>query len=102
MARTGSCLSSQLVAKGRETAALLHVLLGQQLPAGSPTLHVPVGLTKQILRCCDRVLAALHGSASTEDNDDTAGSGRKRKTERGSAGSPAAAASSKRIRCVVD
>ncbi|KAF0927816.1 hypothetical protein E2562_036236 [Oryza meyeriana var. granulata] len=92
-----NALPAQLVAEGRKTAARLHdLLIGcLQLTAGSPTLYGPVGLAEQILFCFDRTLAKLHGVAGTED--DFAGSGRKRKPERGSAGAPSAT-SSKRIR----
>uniref|UniRef100_A0A0E0L3U8 WRKY domain-containing protein n=1 Tax=Oryza punctata TaxID=4537 RepID=A0A0E0L3U8_ORYPU len=90
--------ASQLLTKGRKSAARLHDLLGQQLlAAGSPsTLHGPLVLTEQILCCFDRALAALHGGAAGTE-DDAAGSGRKCKPERGSAGARASA-SSKRIR----
>ncbi|KAL6619058.1 hypothetical protein ACP70R_034197 [Stipagrostis hirtigluma subsp. patula] len=85
MASAPACAASELVAKGRDSAAVLQALLGQQPAVGgaSATPHGLRDLAEQIIRCCDRALAALQGG------------GRKRKPE---PGGPAAPASSKRMR----
>ncbi|KAL6609781.1 hypothetical protein ACP70R_039750 [Stipagrostis hirtigluma subsp. patula] len=85
MASAPACAASELVAKGRDSAAVLQALLDQQ-PAVGGASATPQGLrdlVEQIIRCCDRALAALQGG------------GRKRKPERGGL---AAQASSKRMR----
>uniref|UniRef100_A0A0E0L3U7 Uncharacterized protein n=1 Tax=Oryza punctata TaxID=4537 RepID=A0A0E0L3U7_ORYPU len=82
--------TAQLVAEGRESAARLYALLSRchQLLVGSSALHGPVGLAEQILLCFDRALAKLHGvdDVAGAEDDDAAGSGRKRKPGRGLAG----------------
>nr|CAB3461176.1 unnamed protein product [Digitaria exilis] len=96
--------ASELVARGRDSAAVLQaLLLGQQpVVAAGPTPRCLQELTDEILRCCDRALAALRES-STEEDAAAAGSGtRKRKTERGygpaAHASPATSSNSKRMR----
>ncbi|KAL6841420.1 hypothetical protein ACP4OV_028938 [Aristida adscensionis] len=89
-----ACAASELVAKGRESAAVLQDLLvggglGQQPAVGASA--TPRNLVEQIIRCCDRALAALQAGAAAGGG----GGGRKRKPERGG---PVAAASSKRMR----
>ncbi|TKW26723.1 hypothetical protein SEVIR_3G208800v4 [Setaria viridis] len=97
------CAALKLVARGRESAAVLQtLLLGQQAPADGSASAAPHGLqelTNQILRCCDRALAALRHSGTEEEDADAAGGIRKRKPERGN-GAPAAspARASKRMR----
>lgn len=49
---------SELVVRGRESAAVLEALL----QGGSPQEHAGIReLAAEILLCCDRALAALHG-----------------------------------------
>ncbi|CAN6337287.1 unnamed protein product [Urochloa humidicola] len=98
------CAASELVARGRDSAAVLQaLLLGQQPPAvggASATPHGLRELTDQILRCCDRALAALRRSGTEEDADASSAGIRKRKTERTRGHSPDAspAKRSKRMR----
>lgn len=64
-----ACVASELVAKGRESVANLQDLLCQQEVAAD---EMPDGireLTEQILRCCDRALAALRGGAEDPAGD---------------------------------
>lgn len=66
-------LVSQLMLQGRESAAVLEALLQD----ASPDQHAGVReLAAEILRCCDRALAALHGAVA-----DDGSSGRKRKSD---------------------
>ncbi|XP_047043787.1 transcription factor WRKY45-2-like [Lolium rigidum] len=68
-----ACSLSKLMVQGRESAAALEALLR----GASPQEHGEVQeLAAEILRCCDRALAALHHG---EVADDGAG-GRKRKS----------------------
>ncbi|CAL4894084.1 unnamed protein product [Urochloa decumbens] len=96
-----ACAASELVARGRESAAVLQaLLLGQQAPAVGGAGATPHGfreLTDQILRCCDRALAALRRSGTEDDADSGAGV-RKRKPERGYSSSDSPARTSKRMR----
>ncbi|XP_047094044.1 transcription factor WRKY45-2-like [Lolium rigidum] len=81
-----ACSLSKLMVQGRESAAALEALLR----GASPQEHGEVQeLAAEILRCCDRALAALHHG---EVADDGAG-GRKRKS-----GAAARTRSSKRTR----
>ena len=94
-----ACAASELVAKGRESAAVLQALLvGQQPVVGAvATPHGLRDLTEQILLCCDRALAALR--SGTAEGAAAGGGTRKRKPERvygGQAAPPAT--SSKRTR----
>ncbi|RLN30241.1 putative WRKY transcription factor 70 [Panicum miliaceum] len=88
--------ASELVAKGRRSAASLRAMLGQQ-PAVGGAGATPHGLQVQdlvdkILRCCDRALAALRAT------EDAASSARKRrKPEQGAAPTPATSSNSKRM-----
>ncbi|CAL4894086.1 unnamed protein product [Urochloa decumbens] len=92
MASAPACAASELVAKGRRSAAFLQAMLGQQPASGAgATPHGVQDLADEILRCCDRALAALHGATVA-----AAGSAKKRKPEHGPAATPAT--SSKRIR----
>jgi hypothetical protein len=83
--RAPACAASELVARGRESAAVLQaLLLGPQAPVAdggaSATPHGLRELTDQILRCCDRALAALrHSGTEKEDADAAAGIRKKRK-----------------------
>ncbi|CAN6332691.1 unnamed protein product [Urochloa humidicola] len=97
MASAPACAASELVAKGRKSAAFLQAMLGQQPAVGEgATPHGLQDLAEEILRCCDRALAALHG-AMDEAAAVSAGSTRKRKPEDGPP-SPLPAASSKKMR----
>ncbi|CAL4901314.1 unnamed protein product [Urochloa decumbens] len=97
MASAPACAASELVAKGRKSAAFLQAMLGQQPASGAgATPHGLQDLADEILRCCDRALAALHG-AMEEAAHAAAGSARKRKPEHGPVAIPPAT-SSKRIR----
>jgi hypothetical protein len=97
-----ACKATELVAKGRESAAVLKAMLGQ-LPAVVGAGAMPHGLrdlAEQILRCCDRALAALHSGTGT-GTEEAASSSRKRKPEREgglAAAAPPAATGSKRMR----
>ncbi|KAL6619060.1 hypothetical protein ACP70R_034199 [Stipagrostis hirtigluma subsp. patula] len=54
-------MASELVARGRESAAALEALLHGAPTAPAPAPHGSLReLAAQILRCCDRALAALH------------------------------------------
>ncbi|KAF8703740.1 hypothetical protein HU200_031827 [Digitaria exilis] len=97
--------ASELVARGRDSAAVLQaLLLGQQpvVAGAGATPHGLQELTDEILRCCDRALAALRESSTEEDAAAAAGGTRKRKTERGygpaAHASPATSSNSKRMR----
>ncbi|XP_047043784.1 transcription factor WRKY45-2-like [Lolium rigidum] len=66
-------LVSELMVQGRQSAAVLEALL-QDAP---PTEHAGIReLAAEILRCCDRALAALHHGGVADGGD----SGRKRKS----------------------
>ena len=93
-----ACAASELVAKGRESAAVLQALLvGQQPVVGAvATPHGLRELTEQILRCCDRALAALR--SGTAEGAAASGGTRKRKPERGYGPAAPPARSSKRTR----
>nr|XP_034568746.1 probable WRKY transcription factor 63 isoform X2 [Setaria viridis] len=79
---------SEILAKGRESAARLHAMLDQQqLPEISTMPHELQDLVEQILHCCDRALAALSGSM-----------GKKRKPERGGPADLPSTTRSKRLR----
>lgn len=101
MASMPACAASELVAKGRESAAVLKAVLGQ-LPAvvvgaGATTPHGLRDLAEEILRCCDRALAALH--SGTGIGTEEAGSPRKRKPEgEGGLAAPPSPTGSKRMR----
>ncbi|KAI5018965.1 hypothetical protein ZWY2020_043853 [Hordeum vulgare] len=62
-------VASELVARGRESAAVLEALLDDASTQGHGGIRE---LAAEILRCCDRALAALHGAPATS---------RKRKSE---------------------
>ncbi|CAN6327852.1 unnamed protein product [Urochloa humidicola] len=95
MASAPACAASELVAKGRKSAAFLQAMLGKQPACGAgATPHGLQDLAEEILRCCDRALAALHGAM---EEAAAAGSARKRKPEHGPP-APPPAKSSKRIR----
>lgn len=80
--------ASEILAKGRESAARLHAMLDQQqLPEISTMPHELQDLVEQILHCCDRALAALNGSM-----------GKKRKPERGGPADLPSTTRSKRLR----
>jgi hypothetical protein len=102
MASMPACAATELVAKGRESAAVLKAMLGQ-LPAVVGAGAMPHGLrdlAEQILRCCDRALAALHSGTGT-GTEEAASSSTKRKPEREgglAAAAPPAATGSKRMR----
>ncbi|KAG2481260.1 hypothetical protein PVAP13_J683232 [Panicum virgatum] len=94
-----ACAASELVAKGRESAAVLQALLAGQQPAVGAVVETPHGLqelTEQILRCCDRALAALR--SGTAEGAAASGGTRKRKPERGYGPAAPPATSSKRTR----
>lgn len=61
-----ACAATELVAKGRESAAVLKAMLGQ-LPAAATPHDGLRDLAEQVLRCCDRALAALLRGAATEE-----------------------------------
>ncbi|KAK1697401.1 hypothetical protein QYE76_014098 [Lolium multiflorum] len=66
-------LVSELMVQGRQSAAVLEALLQD----ASPTEHAGIReLAAEILRCCDRALAALHHGGVADGGD----SGRKRKS----------------------
>ncbi|CAN6346443.1 unnamed protein product [Urochloa humidicola] len=95
-----ACAALELVARGRDSAAVLQaLLLGQQSPEDGSASATPHGLrelTDQILRCCDRALAALRHSGTEED---AAGGGiRKRKPECGYSPAASPGKRSKRMR----
>ncbi|CAN6337286.1 unnamed protein product [Urochloa humidicola] len=95
MASAPACAASELVARGRKSAAFLQAMLGQQPASGAgATPHGLQDLAEEILRRCDRALAALHGAM---EEAAAAGSARKRKPEHGPPAAPPAM-SSKRIR----
>ncbi|KAM0848594.1 hypothetical protein ACQ4PT_054267 [Festuca glaucescens] len=59
-------LVSELMAQGRQSAAVLEALLQDT----SPTEHGGIReLAAEILRCCDRALAALHHGGVADDGD---------------------------------
>lgn len=63
-----ACAATELVAKGRESAAVLKAMLGQLPAAATPHEHDGLrDLAEQVLRCCDRALAALLRGAATEE-----------------------------------
>jgi hypothetical protein len=69
-------LVSELMVQGRQSAAVLEALLQD----ASPTEHAGIReLAAEILRCCDRALAALHGRVDGADS--VAPAGRKRKSD---------------------
>ncbi|KAM0822608.1 hypothetical protein ACQ4PT_071392 [Festuca glaucescens] len=66
-------LVSELMVQGRQSAAVLDALLQD----ASPTEHGGIReIAAEILRCCDRALAALHHGGVADDGD----GGRKRKS----------------------
>lgn len=65
-----ACAASELVAKGRESAANLQDLLGQQAVAADEVPDDIRELTEQILRCCDSALAALRRGVEDPAGDD--------------------------------
>ncbi|KAF8719461.1 hypothetical protein HU200_024181 [Digitaria exilis] len=71
MASAPSCAVSDLVAKGKESAIALRAMLGATPPDDLGDL------AEQILRCCDRALAALRGATK----ESSAAATRKRKPE---------------------
>ncbi|CAM0954992.1 unnamed protein product [Alopecurus aequalis] len=73
-------LVSKLMVQGRQSAAVLEALLQDASPHESAGVRE---LAAEILRCCDRALAALHGGNGDGDSDGAmvAGAGgRKRKS----------------------
>lgn len=69
---------SELMAQGRESAAALEALLRGASPLAHGGLQE---LAEQILRCCDRALAALHGGGG--ELSASGGADRKRKSAPG-------------------
>ena len=93
--------ASELVARGRKSAASLRAMLGQQQPEGGGAGATPRGLqvqdlVEQILRCFDRALAALR--AATEDAAAASSARKRRKPEQGAVPIPATSSNSKRMR----
>ena len=94
--------ASELVARGRKSAASLRAMLGQQQPEGGGAGATPRGLqvqdlVEQILNCCDRALAALR--AATEDAAAASSARKRRKPEQGAVDpTPATSSNSKRMR----
>jgi hypothetical protein len=89
--------ASELVAKGRKSAAFLRSLLGQQPAVGAGAApHGLQDLAEQILRCCDRALAALR--AATEDAAAASSARKRRNPEQGAVSTPATSSNSKRMR----
>ncbi|PUZ65513.1 hypothetical protein GQ55_3G229300 [Panicum hallii var. hallii] len=89
--------ASELVAKGRKSAAFLRSLLGQQPAVGAGAApHGLQDLAEQILRCCDRALAALR--AATEDAAAASSARKRRNPEQGAVPTPATSSNSKRMR----
>jgi len=93
--------ASELVARGRKSAASLRAMLGQQQPEGGGAGATPRGLqvqdlVEQILNCCDRALAALR--AATEDAAAATSARKRRKPEQGAVPIPATSSNSKRMR----
>ncbi|KAL6609783.1 hypothetical protein ACP70R_039752 [Stipagrostis hirtigluma subsp. patula] len=83
---TAASMASELVARGRESAAALEALLHGAPTPPAPAPHGSLReLAAQILRCCDRALAALHGEGVV---DAAAGGSatRKRRSPPGAAG----------------
>jgi hypothetical protein len=79
MATRPTCAVSDLIARGKESTAVLQTLLGKQATAAGEMPHGIWELTEQILRCCDRALAALQ-----EGTEHAASGGdRKRKSDHG-------------------
>ncbi|TVU19872.1 EcWRKY-7, partial [Eragrostis curvula] len=72
--------AAELIAKGRESAAVLQALLGHQPPAAREMPHGIRGLVEQILHCCDRALAALEEATEAAAES---GNVMKRKLDRG-------------------
>ncbi|KAB8099891.1 hypothetical protein EE612_030200 [Oryza sativa] len=61
-----SSMASELMAQGRESAAVLEALLhGASLPPAHGGAHA---LAAEILRCCDRALAALRAGGDAESS----------------------------------
>ncbi|KAF2931286.1 transcription factor WRKY45-2 [Oryza sativa Japonica Group] len=98
-----SSMASELMAQGRESAAVLEALLhGASLPPAHGGAHA---LAAEILRCCDRALAALRAggdaessSADTKRKPATAQpSTRRRRRATASGGGAAAAAEPARV-----
>jgi hypothetical protein len=79
MAARPTCAASELIARARESIAVLQTLLGKQATEAGEMPHGIWELAEQILRCCDRALATLQ-----EGTEHTASGGdRKRKSEHG-------------------
>uniref|UniRef100_A0A0E0A0P4 WRKY domain-containing protein n=1 Tax=Oryza glumipatula TaxID=40148 RepID=A0A0E0A0P4_9ORYZ len=65
-ASPASSMASELMAQGRESAAVLEALLhGASLPPAHGGAHA---LAAEILRCCDRALAALRAGGDAESS----------------------------------
>ena len=95
--------ASELVARGRKSAASLRAMLGQQQPEGGGAGATPRGLqvqdlVEQILRCFDRALAALGAATDTEDAAAASSARKRRKPEQGAVPIPATSSNSKRMR----
>ena len=91
--------ASELVARGRKSAASLRAMLGQQpaVRAGATPHGLQLqDLVEQILNCCDRALAALR--AATEDAAAASSARKRRKPEQGAVPIPATSSNSKRMR----
>ena len=92
--------ASELVARGRKSAASLRAMLGQQpaVRAGATPHGLQLqDLVEQILNCCERALAALR--AATEDAAAASSARKRRKPEQGAVDpTPATSSNSKRMR----
>ena len=93
--------ASELVARGRKSAASLRAMLGQQpaVRAGATPHGLQLqDLVEQILRCFDRALAALGAATDTEDAAAASSARKRRKPEQGAVPIPATSSNSKRMR----
>jgi hypothetical protein len=72
--------ASELMARGRKSAAALEALLQDASMTSAPAQHGGIReLAEQILSCLDRALAALHGEGAIGD-DATGGCPSKKRT----------------------
>uniref|UniRef100_A0A0E0L3U4 WRKY domain-containing protein n=1 Tax=Oryza punctata TaxID=4537 RepID=A0A0E0L3U4_ORYPU len=79
-ASPAASMASELMAQGRESAAVLEALLqGTSLPPAHGAVHA---LAAEILRCCDRALAAMRAGGEAESSSSA---GMKRKPAAGAA-----------------
>ncbi|KAF0927819.1 hypothetical protein E2562_036239 [Oryza meyeriana var. granulata] len=74
-ASPAASMASELMAQGRESAAVLEALLqGASLPPAHGGLQL---LAAEILRCCDRALAVMHGGEAESSAGGAGGMKRK-------------------------